>query len=286
MKHNKQGFSLAEVLIAVTIAAIIATMGFSIAKKGIARAYNQYVYAGYYAIAAALSDAEDGFGRTIRDCVIDGNLDNPDTCSFSNRVVNVLSGRHLNDLRVAGQLNFDTPNGTRYHIEPIPPTRPATDLNQTPTNRYLIRMNVPSVKTRRGDTKSVCMIYVENLPITPSYSENFLLPYEIRTDNAACSNIAPQPNDDTNIQDRKDLLAFYFEDGKRGRTLRNELTNRDEYNPRVFRTTHEAMCIKFNNNPPNEISNYLRCGNVNFNPGRQSWESQNTVVKVTDPRRI
>ncbi len=283
---NKKGFSLAEVLIAVTIAAIIATMGFTIAKKGIERAYNQYIYTGYYSLSAALSDAEDSLGNTIRDCVINNNLDNANTCQFTNRIINLLSGRHMNELRRAGELNFDTPNGTRYHIEPIQPITPATEANTKPTNSYLIRMIVPSVKTRRSSTKTVCMVYVENLVITPNYIENFLLPYELISNNAACSANVLNVSQNNNIQDRKDLLTFYFEDGKRGRVLLNETTNQDEYNPRIFRSTREAMCIKFREGIPARIANYLNCNGVNLNPARRTWESSNTVLKVTDPRRI
>ena len=284
MKNNKKGFSLAEVLIAVTIASIIATMGFTIARKGIERAYNQYIYAGYYAISVALSDAEDGLGLTIRDCA--DNLHNVNACAFSNRVVNVLSGRHFNELRRAGELNFDTPNGTRFHIAPIGGITPASEAQPRPLNRYLIKMDVPSVKTRNSSTKTVCMVFTENLVAgqgTPNETiSNILIPYELRTDNAACSNGLPA-NERNNIQDRKDILAFYFEDGLRGKVLSDSEGQPPYYHPRVFRSAREAFCIKLNNAPPAAISNYLRCQpSING----ETWENPSTVIKVTDPRRI
>ncbi len=284
MKNNKKGFSLAEVLIAVTIAAIIATMGFTIARKGIERAYNIYIYTGYYALTTALSDAEDGLGYTIRDCVLNNNLHNVNACNFSKRFVDVLSGRHVSN--TLGSLDFDTPNGTNFHIEPIGNVTPKINDEDKPENRYRIIMRVPSVKTRNSSVKTVCMVYVENLQIDTNYTENFLLPYQIITDNSACNNSVPAINDDTNIQVRKDLLAFYFEDGKRGRVLKNETTNQDEYNARIFRSAQEAMCIKFSAGIPNIISSYLNCNGLILVPPKQSWESQNTVIKVTDPRRL
>lgn len=56
-KRFQFGFSLAEILIALGIISIVATMGFSISKKGLERAYNQYFHTGYTGIQAALADA-------------------------------------------------------------------------------------------------------------------------------------------------------------------------------------------------------------------------------------
>ena len=83
MKNNKKGFSLAEVLIALTIAAIVAIFGFSIAKKGIAKAYDRYIYAGYYAISIALSDDADTRGLSMQDAGCSGSLSDTNSCSFS-----------------------------------------------------------------------------------------------------------------------------------------------------------------------------------------------------------
>lgn len=57
-KKTQQGFSLAEILIALGIISIVATMGFSISKKGIERAYNQYYHTGYVGIQTALASAQ------------------------------------------------------------------------------------------------------------------------------------------------------------------------------------------------------------------------------------
>ena len=57
-KKIKFGFSLAEVLVALAIISVIATMGFSIAKKGIADAYQGYYYSGYLGLDSALKIAK------------------------------------------------------------------------------------------------------------------------------------------------------------------------------------------------------------------------------------
>ena len=56
MKKTK-GFSLAEVLIALAIVSIIATLGFTIAKKGIEDAYNLYIYTAYSSMQKVIIDA-------------------------------------------------------------------------------------------------------------------------------------------------------------------------------------------------------------------------------------
>lgn len=274
MKNNKRGFSLAEVLIAVTIAAIIATMGFTIARKGIARAYDRYVYTGYYSIAAVLSDAVDAHGYTINECADLRTGEDEGACEFSERVTKALSGRHIQSTN--NSLDFNTPNGTNYHIERLDNIFVNNELT---TFRYRINMDVPTVKTsRNADHKTVCMLFVENFTTNNSDVSNILLPIR-------CNNNDNDTGVFNDIQDRKDLLAFYFEDGKRGKVIRD--AGNDTYYPRVFRTAREAMCIKYGNGGvPQALNGYLDCNTININNIKQDWESESTVIKITDPRRI
>lgn len=53
----KKGFSLAELLIAMAIIAIISFMGISISKKGVEKAYNYYYYKAYSSLSLAIADA-------------------------------------------------------------------------------------------------------------------------------------------------------------------------------------------------------------------------------------
>ena len=66
-KNSKKGFSLAEVLISVGIVSVIATLGFSVARTNLDRAYNMYVYTGAKYLSDAITDAEirDRASKTI-----------------------------------------------------------------------------------------------------------------------------------------------------------------------------------------------------------------------------
>jgi prepilin-type N-terminal cleavage/methylation domain-containing protein len=58
MKRFKTGFSLAEVLLTLAIVSIIATIGFTMSRKGIEKAYNGYIYNGYNSLTIAIAEAK------------------------------------------------------------------------------------------------------------------------------------------------------------------------------------------------------------------------------------
>lgn len=59
IKKMNLGFSLAELLIALFIVSVIATIGFTLSKKGIERAYDAYFYTGYKGMYDAIAETNN-----------------------------------------------------------------------------------------------------------------------------------------------------------------------------------------------------------------------------------
>lgn len=184
MKINKKGFSLAEVLIAVGIVSIIATMGFSIANKGIDRAYDLYVYSGYKGITDAINSATSS-GLQIG------------TQPFTTHIVDLFEG----ELSQPNPVRFDTISGITYTIG-----YSTTRIVGTNTyDDYYIEMQVPARKTNADTGRDVICLYY-----TPQYSQ--LIPYN--TDNYCTST-----GKGINLFERMDLLPFYLDDGRVGKII-------------------------------------------------------------------
>lgn len=299
MKNMKNGFSLAEVLIAVTIAAIIGTLGFTIAKKGIARAYDRYVYTGYYALDIALKDAnffvKDGESEAMQlyECFANGNvaadsIEDPEaenTCYFTQRLYDVLDGYDRSIPSGGNGLEFTVPNGIKYSITLVGLlNRPDLDPNSNPKprNTYRIVMTVPSVKTRNGSERRVCLWYVENHQYIPRAQainanvqqsiDNFLVPYY---NPAFCP--TQEFTADSFIQDihtRIDLLPFYIETEETGKVVNGV------YVPRRFHNARQVYCTITGN-----ISPFLmNCSAADIQ--RVNGNIEDGVLRVTDPRRL
>ncbi|MBE7711466.1 MAG: prepilin-type N-terminal cleavage/methylation domain-containing protein [Cyanobacteria bacterium SIG31] len=66
IKNLNKGFSLAELLIAMGIIAIISVMGITISKKGVEKAYSYYVYNAYKSLSIAFADAGKDFSQIAK----------------------------------------------------------------------------------------------------------------------------------------------------------------------------------------------------------------------------
>ena len=115
-KFFKKGFSLAEILIALGIISIISTMGITIARKGIDRAYNLYVYSSYKGIQEAINianaEANDSDGGLITGKGRLGTTEEP--CIFISSLLQTL--RVTNFTVQEDWAQFETPNRVTYEI--------------------------------------------------------------------------------------------------------------------------------------------------------------------------
>lgn len=144
MKLNKKGFSLAELLIAMGIVSVVATLGFTIAKRGIEDAYDLYVYTGYNGIATAIGHAQ---GRNI--------LVTENEADFFDDIRKTLGASGS-----GGSIN--APNGINY------------TFTKTVGTHYSLKMEVPSVKKNGKSRNTICLNYA------PEEDWGILVPLDIK----------------------------------------------------------------------------------------------------------
>lgn len=246
MKKFKLGFSLAEVLIALGIVSVIATIGFTATKHSIDRAYDAYIYTGYQGITTAIAEAN------ARGNEIDKNLD-----TFWREVSDVLN---LEDSDAPG---FSiAPNGVEYRVTQV---GTIDDDSVTPPRTkyyYTIEMKVPCKKqidnaTNQVKTKeTICLGYM------PQDRYGILVPF----------NAAYGCTSTINLLERIDLLPFYVDDGRAGRVVSGS------YNRKIYRNAKDAICEAYGGSIRLFNTPIANCGIAEKNPALGS-------VRVENPRK-
>jgi len=179
----KKGFSLAEVLIAVAIISVIATMMVSIARQGVDDAYNLFYYTGYKGMLDAIS-----YSLTTSE---DNSFDNRLICKALD--LTCRAGLTANENYV-----FPAKNGITF-------SRISTDAA---SGTITLTMSIPSAK---GQNVSATMYYADGIlvpgeAVVPGrdnialYNRRDLLPFYIddgvtgRIRQTATGEIIPHPD--------------------------------------------------------------------------------------------
>lgn len=176
-KFFKKAFSLAEILIALAIVSVIATMGFSIAKKGIANAYKEYFFTGYNGLNTALQIAK----KEIYDDNANEEIDE-----------DILRDKFIDHIQYTLNMKktgtqFSAPNGIIYKI--------VTNKYNDKGIPYMdIEMKVPATKTD-SVKENYRFAYFSYDPDEP-----FLLPVHKEGSQTT--------NGYIDLTSRKDLIAF------------------------------------------------------------------------------
>ncbi len=175
MKKNlKNGFSLAEVLISVGIISVVATLGFTLTKKNIDRAYDKYVFTGASALSAAIEDAY----RTNEGESISAQY----FANYFASLLNIKNAEQSED----GKFFLIAPNNIRYLFETLGTTTDGTPIIE-------ITMTTPG---KLGSESS------NNLR-----KYRF---YHVRNQELNYPTLFPVPD---SIDTRKDLLKYYIDNG-------------------------------------------------------------------------
>ena len=246
MKLSKLGFTMAELLLCIAIIGIVSAMGMTITKKGTEKAYNLFYYTGYVNAYNAIADAVAGGDTSMTQTYgADGKVVNsviPALVKHFAKCFNVEESDITWNPLTGYQISAG--NGITYYLYPYP-------------NSFLaICMKVP---TSSGTSKYVQLYYV--------LSTNELIPGN---------------NDNTSfcpIQNRRDLLAAYVDDGKVGR---NNVMNRSnwQYQRPVYGSYKDAYCSVYGASAKVPVAK-LDCstGFTNISAGRTG------VIKIADPRK-
>lgn len=179
MKKFKKGFSLAEILIALSIIAVIATMCFSIAKRGIERAYDLYIYTAYQGLADAISDA-----NYSNQSISINQDDLTDSNDFIKHLAKLFSAEVSSS---GGVLWITAPNQVKYGFKKAT-LATQKDSQGNIVHQIYIDIQVPSKKDSTNKYSTYTVFYSPDL-----YNGNLI------------------PMGD--IADRTDLLPFYIETG-------------------------------------------------------------------------
>ena len=226
MKKMLKGFSLAELLIAMAIIAIIATLGVSISKQGIENAYNAYWYTGYRGLYDSLSEITYE-GKSIIN-VTNAPLPivslNQNFISDMADLLNIQRANRQMPARIQDSASMTAPNGIMYTIQPSPDRLRDADGNFH--NIVYIHMQVPQAK--RNPINTTHFIYA------PTLNSGMLIPYT-------------PDNNSMDLQNRKDLLPFYVDDGISGKVIVS-LNGTRSFQRRSFYSYREAYCRRYGSN--------------------------------------
>ena len=225
----RNAFSLAEILVVVAILSVIAIFGFKIAGDGIDRAYNDYIYTGYEGLNVAIKAAEEAAEEAGMTGV---------NTNFNIYIANIFNGSYI-----AQDRTIRASNGINYIYR---------GLWQQNTI-HLYQMQTPRGRTNNSSFNNTCLAYY------PDEDYNLLLPLGTT---GACRT-------DLDIQQRPDLLLFYFDDGIAGRTIGGE------YHPIRYYTVRDAVCSKYG-----PITGYT-CDGITKNN-----DLANIPLKYAHPKRI
>lgn len=256
MKKIKFGFSLAELLIALAIVAVVATMGFSITKRGIERAYTLYWYTGFMGIYEAFSDA------ILNDYSLNNETnDSLETSDFIDHVVYILNAEIIDEPDIEG-CRFDAPNGTIYRVKYEPNLEYTTEEPGATIyhKAVLIAMFPPQP---REDKKGAFLCYL------PDYNGGTLFPID---------NVGGDSN--IKLQDKIELLPTYIDDGSVGRVIKND-DNKYSYTPPTYDTYKRNYCKIYGEIVATQNDHditYLSCQGIDE-------RSSLGILRFADPRK-
>ena len=288
MKKFFRGFTLAELLLCVGIIGIVSAMGMTVAKIGTDKAYNSYYYAGYINLYNAIADAKSQGKETNSDIMnhardllskdnVVANLECPAGQEKVNGVCQYIcpEGQTRDENGVCrapeeeqeafvwptpdNSVVIETVNGIKYYY----PNNLSDGMNGVQqltgeisgvTNAFPITMTVPQRQTRANNgIATVHLIYID-------LNGGYLIPV---TDDAS-----------VDLQNRRDLLPAYIDNGKVGRNSNIINRNNWTYERPAYRSYRETYCLLRGRTV---INNVISCDGISAN--------QDGVLAIANPQK-
>lgn len=262
-KFLEKGFSLSEILIALAIISVIATMGFSIAQKGIANAYQGYYYTGYLGMNTALNIAYKEIYVDDYEDKIDYQTNGKIRENFLMHVKTSLSLKEdsedcTNDQLESLNCQYIAPNGIKYRLRQV---GNANNYCKEDPGKIEIIMSVPSAKT-----KEVNQTY-RQVGLTYDYNKEFLEPWGGKRPDLQSLTEDNYKEGWISLYDRIDLLAFSYHDGCNQYTLK-DITNPETPDDHDF-----------------EIEENKNCGPPQYASYREAMaKSGDHIIKLVNPK--
>lgn len=274
-KRTKKAFSLAELLIALGIISVISTMGITIGKKGVERAFNQYYFTAYNGLYSIIFDAVENNipiynSETTGLCPTTDFADNLKRYKITvgkNEVDNPLA-------YTACDQSFKAPNSVAVTIGP-------TQAEGTTGEIYApMTLSFPAPNGKRAHYE----VYY-----FPTYMNGILMPS--LTTNSAQNVIS--------VQNRPDLLPFYIDDGESGRLVSiyddtsqsytvmvydkandtyKALSESNAYTPFKYQSFSNAYCDA----GYSPLTNIITCTGTTTN----TTSSNKLVIRPANPRKV
>ncbi len=233
MKNIQRGFTLAEIILSVGIIGIVSAMGLMVSKYSTEKAYNLFYYSGYISLYNSLLEAEAQKEGQSNTDILAGVARYLDS-----NVKTLPSPINGNDKYIK------TSNGIQFYFR-------STGLDD---NSYIyLTMEVPQPKTRTNNGKaSVVLMYTKVDDIS------YLIPVDTMND--------------VKLQERRDLLPAYIDDGIVGRADAN-----GQVRAIAYYNYKQAYCAMTSNK---SIDSVISCTGVTGKPSAKEG-----VLKVRDPRK-
>ena len=267
-----KGFSLAELLIAMGIIAIIAVMGLNISKNGIAKAYNYYIYNAYKTLSLAMAETGIKFDSVP---------------NVNNALRNVASLLDTNLIFVQNYNHYEwtikAKNNVTYKI--------STDVGN---DFYQINIIVPSAKwvNDSGDILTTREFY---FVVDPEHINYGIIPVDISPNTPIANSFRKKS---FNLAERRDLLPFTIDDGESARIVQKFYKNdtggisvqspyfldEDNKSLKIY-SFKEAFCKLYGTYDSGKNTVYTQRPPIYSCEGIATRTSSG-VIRVLDPRKI